>query len=369
MIKKTVIGLCALLSIAAIIATVYTVKSDAQDNEKGGHIYPATKVAVAKVEESLLARTLSGVGELEAAKQVFVAAETNGRIIGIDFNSGQQVKKGQRLVQLNDAVEQGELARLHAQLRNAQQLHSRTTQLFNKNMVAAAQVDSTRAEQDMAKGAIRQTQALIAQKSITAPFDGVIGIRQVHEGQYLNAGDPIATLINAETLKLNFSLDEQATPNLYIGQSVDILVDAYSGQIFPATIIAIDPLIGKSRTVQIQAELTNQEGKLKAGMYASVQVTPKNRDHILTVPETAVTYTAYGDTVFIIKKNEQNQLTAQRVAVKVGQRFQGKIEIIDGLNAGQNVITSGQLKLNDGSAVQLLKQDTLASHKPQMGES
>lgn len=358
--KKFIISLCAIFVITGGTTVIYSSYAQDDKEQQAAYQYPPVKVAVAPVTEESAPRTFYGVGELEAGRQVFVAAETNGRITQIDFESGQTVKKGQLLVQLNDAVEQADLARYQAQLRNATRLHNRTTTLANKHLVAEAQVDSTRAERDIAQGLIRQTQALIAQKAIRAPFDGIIGIRQVHEGQYLNPGEAIASLVDTQTLKLNFSLDEQASPELHIGQLVDIKVDAYPTKTFPARINAIDPIVGKSRTIQLQATLENSDGELKAGMYANVNVIRQTNNQVLTIPETAVTYTAYGDTVFIAEGSE-NAMTAKQISVKVGQRWAGKVEIEQGLKLGEKVITSGQLRLNNGSPITLVEQDTLAN--------
>lgn len=357
--KKTIVILCAVLITAGGGTAIYSSYAQDGKNEQDAYQYPPIKVALAPVTQDNAPRTFYGVGELEAGRQVFVAAETSGRITKIDFESGQQVKKGQILVQLNDAVEQADLARYQAQLRNAARLHDRTRLLADKNLVAEAQVDSTRAERDIAQSLIQQTQALIAQKAIRAPFNGIIGIRQIHEGQYINPGQNIASLVDTQILKLNFSLDEQSSPELYIDQLVDINVDAYPDRTFSARINAIDPLIGKSRTVQLQATLENSDGAVKAGMYANVNVVRQANSKVLTVPETAVTYTAYGDTVFIAEGNGE-AMTAKQVSVKTGQRWDGKIEIEQGLKDGDKVVTSGQLRLNNGSAITPVTQDTLA---------
>ncbi|MEQ5621111.1 efflux RND transporter periplasmic adaptor subunit [Providencia rettgeri] len=357
--KKTIMTLCSVLIAVGAGSAIYSTYAQNEEDEQAAYQYPPVKVALAPVSLDTAPRTFYGVGELEAGSQVLVAAETNGRITKIAFESGQQVKKGQLLVQLNDAVEQADLSRYQAQLRNAARLYERTRSLSAQHLVAEAQVDSTRAERDIAQGLIRQTQALIAQKTIRAPFDGTIGIRQVHEGQYLNPGEAIASLVDTQTLKLNFSLDEQASPELHQDQIVDITVDAYPNKTFPARITAIDPLIGKSRTIALQATLENSDGTLKAGMYANVNVVRQASNEVITIPETAVTYTAYGDTVFITQ-GEGDAMTVKRVSVKTGQRWDGKIEIEHGLSANDKVVTSGQLRLNDGSAVTPVAQDTLS---------
>ncbi|MBH2698292.1 MULTISPECIES: efflux RND transporter periplasmic adaptor subunit [Serratia] len=354
MMKRYLI-IAALL--AALAAAAVAMRSTARQNE-GAPAYPPVKVALAPALREQAARSYAGVGELEAASQVAVAAETSGRITRILFESGQTVRQGQLLVQLNDAVEQAELVRLQAQLRNADLLLARMRKLMNLNATARQQLDDALAERDMALGAVQETQAKIAQKAIRAPFAGTIGIRRVHEGQYLNAADAVANLVDADTLRVNFSLDEQSSAGLALGQAVSVRVGAYPDRAFPAAITAIDPMIGKSRTVQVQATLTNRQGLLKAGMYAGIRVTQQQRVAVLTVPETALTYTAYGDTVFLAQQGEKG-MTVKRVSVAVGERNDGRVEIVSGLQEGARVVTSGQLKLSDGMAAEPVAQDTL----------
>lgn len=358
--KKKLKGLAVIAAGVIIAAVVYTAVSVEDTTLTATAPTPKTKVALATVERSNVPRFISGIGELEAARQVQVAAEVGGRATKILFESGQSVAAGQLLVQLNDAPEQAERIRLQAQLRNAQSVHTRTRKLVAANAATQEQLDTALAARDMALGELGQTQAKIAQKAIRAPFAGVIGIRRVHEGQYLNAGDPIASLVDARTLHANFSLDEQSSPALHIGQSVQVLVDALAHRSFKAKVSAIDPLIGQSRTVQVQATMADPDSLLKAGMYASIQVARRDTQAVLTVPETAVTYTAYGDTVFVAHPDDQQTLIVKRVAVTVGARQEGRVEIEHGLHENEQVVTSGQLKLSDGMAVEAVKEDTLA---------
>ncbi|MBB5609606.1 MULTISPECIES: efflux RND transporter periplasmic adaptor subunit [unclassified Janthinobacterium] len=314
---------------------------------------PATKVALVPVVSGTQERFFNGVGELEAVRQVQVAAETGGRVTHIAFESGQKVAAGAVLVQLNDAPEQAALLRLRAQLKNAESSYARTRQLLADKVATQEQLDAALATRDAALGEVRQTVALIAQKSIRAPFAGQLGIRRVHAGQYLNPADAIASLIDTQSLLVNFALDEQSSAALAPGQAVQVLVDAYPGRVFTAKIKAIDPLIARSRMVQVQAALDNPAGALKAGMYASVRVArEQEKTTQLTVPETAVTYSAYGDTVFVAQQDAKQGLIVKRVAVTLGERADGKVVIAKGLQAGQRVVASGQLRLADGMAVQ-----------------
>ncbi|MBS7779287.1 efflux RND transporter periplasmic adaptor subunit [Acidovorax sp. CCYZU-2555] len=353
--KKTVFFFTIVLSALAFTTIVY---STAPAPSPAAAAPPATKVALATVQRETLAQVFSGVGELESSRQVQVAAEVGGRVTKIAFESGQSVQAGQLLVQLNDAPEQAERQRLLAQSRNAQTLHARALDLLADNAATQEQVDNAAMERDMALGALRHTEAQIAQKAIRAPFAGVLGIRRVHEGQYLNPADAVVSLVDARTLHANFALDEQASPQLKPGQAVTLRIDAYPERRFSARITAVDPLIARSRTVQLQATLGNADGALRPGMFAQVEVARPDARQALTLPETAVTYTAYGETVFIAQPGEGQALSVKRIAVTTGARQGGRVQIVSGLSAGDKVVTSGQLKLVDGMAVEAVA-DTL----------
>ncbi|MCP1712083.1 multidrug efflux system membrane fusion protein [Kerstersia gyiorum] len=262
-------GMAAVSVAVAALALVVLLLTDRSSAQAGG-AWPATKVALAQAERIAAPRALHGVGALEAARQVSLAAEVSGRVTRIAFESGQSVKAGQLLVQINDAPEQAERLRLQAQLRNAETVLARTRVLRADKVATQEQLDNATAARDMARGELRRVEAVIAQKAVRAPFDGVVGIRRIHEGQYLNAGDAIASLVDARTMHVNFSLDEQAVRHLHVGQPVALQLDAWPDQAFEARITAIDPMIGESRTVQVQASLPNETGVLRAGMFAGI---------------------------------------------------------------------------------------------------
>lgn len=355
------------LSRGLVIASALWLAACTESPGDGGS-WPATKVALAPVERAEARRTFHGVGELEAARQVELAAEVAGRVSRIAFSSGQRVRKGDLLVQLNDAAERAERLRLRAQLRNAETALARIRRLHADRVVTREQLDNATTAHDMAHGELQRIEAVIAQKAILAPFAGVIGIRRVHEGHYLSAGDAIASLVDADTLHVNFALDEQAVPHLRVGQPVQVRVDAWPEREFEAEVSAIDPLVGPVRTVQLQASILNAEGLLQAGMFAKVRVLRQTPSPVLTVPETAVTYSAYGQTVFVAEKNEQEVLSVRRVAIRAGERWQGRIEIESGLREGEQVVVSGQLRLSDGLPVEAVTRDAmLGDHSEQSG--
>jgi len=345
-------GALALGGLALVIAMDRTAPAQASA------AWPATKVALASVTAVQAPRQRFAVGELEAANQVQLAAESAGRVTRIAFESGQRVKAGQLLVQLNDAPEQAERLRLRAQLRNAEALLERTRKLRTANVSTQEQLDNASTAMDMARGELQQVEARIAQKAIVAPFSGKLGLRRVHQGQYLNPGDSIASLVAPNQLRVNFSLNEQAVADLQDGQALHLSVDALPEQSFPARISAIDPMISSSRLVQVQAVLENPDGRLQPGMYASVRLDAQQAPRVLSLPETAVTYSAYGQTVFVARQGEDG-LRVSRVGVTTGERWQGRVEITSGLAEGERAVVSGQLKLSDGMQVEPVAEDTL----------
>lgn len=359
---KALLCLSALVvSGAALVAWQHT--SVAQEPEPVA--VSRTKVALAEVQRAPDQLFFTGVGELEAARQVLIPAEIGGRIARIRFTSGQQVRRGDVLVSLNDAPERAERTRLQAQLTNARINHRRLQQLQQENAATQEQVDNALAARDMAAGELAHNEALLEQKTIRAPFDGRLGIRQVHEGQYLNVGDTLTSLTDTGTLYVNFSLDEQSSAHLVPGLPVQVRVDA-TAQHLQARITAVDPLIGRARTVQVQAMLDAPHASLKAGMHAKVEVQGPVVGSTLSVPETAITYTPYGDMVFVASHDEpEGEWTVKRVPVTVGQRRDGRAVLEKGVAEHDQVVVSGQLKLADGMVVEATD-DSLQAEMPRV---
>ena len=354
--KRMLLG----VGVAVLGALVIFIAQPAQESSaRAMTAWPLTKVALATVTQTAAPREAFAAGELEAAHQVQVAAETPGRITHIAFTSGQAVKAGQLLVQLNDAPEQAERLRLHAVLVNARTLFQRSHTLRAKNAVSQEALDNATATLEMAKGELQKIDALIAQKAIRAPFAGKVGIRRVHQGQFVQAGEAVVSLVDARHLHVNFTLHEKAAADLRVGQGVELNVDALPHRELSAQVNAIDPMIGKSRSVQVQASLANPDGQLQAGMYASVRLGAAVPTMVVAVPETAVTYTAYGQTVFLASEGTDRSLTVSRIQVTTGERWKGQVEITSGLKAGDRVVVSGQLKLSDGMPVEAAAEDSL----------
>ncbi len=355
--KKALIG--GLLAVGLLVS-IWAVKGWPSKQPDDGAGWPATKVALAQAVRMRAPRLASAVGELEAIRQVQLATEVSGQVVDIGFDSGQTVKAGQLLVQLNDAVEQADLVRLKAQLRNAEAVYARTRQLLAQRAATREQLEQALAARDMAKGEVRKVEALIAQKAIRAPFAGTTGIRRVHQGQYLQAGQAVAALVDAQALNVNFSLAEQAAAWAKAGLPVTMRVDAHPERVFDAVIGAVDVMVDGSRTLAVQARLPNEEGLLRAGSFAAVSVARPGSEQVLAIPESAVTYTAYGETVFAAAQDERQGWSVRKLAVHTGERWDGLVEVVSGLEEGDHVVVSGQLKLGDGMPVVPMPSDALA---------
>lgn len=319
---------------------------------------PPTAVSVAEAKSEVVPNLLTAVGGLAAVHQVDVTADVNGRVTEIKFEPGTHVEAGTPLVQLFDAPEQGDLANYKAQATVAQLSLDRAKQLAARQFGPQATVDQAQAAYDQAQAGIAKTEALISQKLVRAPFAGDLGVRKVELGQYLTAGTAIVSLTDLSELWANFTVPEKDSGNLKVGQQVRLKVDAYPGRTFDGKITTIEPQIAAdTRNIRVQATIANPDRILKPGMFVTTTVVLPDKPPVITVPETAVDYTLYGDSVFVIteKKEEDGKtsLSAVRTFVQTGNRVDGRAEIIKGLKPGDKVVAVGQLKLQSGAAVSI----------------
>ncbi|WP_315782650.1 MULTISPECIES: efflux RND transporter periplasmic adaptor subunit [unclassified Bradyrhizobium] len=317
---------------------------------------PPLNVTAATASTETVPNLLTAVGDLAAVHQVNVTSDASGRITEIMFMPGTTVKQGTPLVQLYDAPEQGDLANYKAQVTVAQLSLDRAKQLASRQFGPQATVDQAQAAYDQAQAGVAKTEALIAQKLVRAPFDGDLGVRKVEVGQYLSAGTQIVSLTDLSQLWVNFTVTEKDSGQLKVGQTVRIGVDAYPGKTFEGKITTIEPQIATdTRNIRVQATIANPEHILKPGMFATTTVVLPDKPPVLTVPETAVDYTLYGDSVFVINEKKADDgkvtLTADRTYVQTGDRINGRAVILKGLKEGDRVVAVGQLKIQSGAAV------------------
>jgi len=317
---------------------------------------PPSAVTIAEAKSEVIPNLLTAVGDLAAVHQVNVTSDVNGRITDILFKAGAGVKEGTPLVQLFDGPEQADLSSFKAQATMAQLSLERAKQLASRQFSPQATVDQAQSAFDQANAGIARTQAVISQKLVRAPFDGELGVRKVEVGQYLTAGTQIVSLTDLSELYANFTMPEKDSGQLKVGQIVRIKVDAYPGKSFEGKITTIEPQVSTdTRNIRVQATIANPEKILKPGMFATTTVVLPDKPAVITIPETAVDYTLYGDSVFLIteKKAEDGKtsLSATRTFVQTGNRIEGRAEILKGLKPGDRVVAVGQLKLQSGSAV------------------
>jgi multidrug efflux system membrane fusion protein len=320
--------------------------------------HPPTPVSIATAKSEVIPNLLTAVGDLAAVHQVNVTSDVSGRITQIMFEAGTTVKAGSPLVQLFDAPDQGDLANFKAQAVVAQLSLDRAKQLAARQFGPQSTVDQAQATFDQANAGIAKTQAIISQKLVKAPFDGVLGVRHVEVGQFLTAGTQIVSLTDLSTLYANFTVTEKDSGQLKVGQTVRIVVDAYPNRNFEGKITTIEPQIATdTRNIRVQATLANPDHILKPGMFTTTTVVLPDKPPAITVPETAVDYTLYGDSVFLLTEKKaddgKTSLTAVRTFVRTGDRIDGRAEILSGVKDGDRVVAVGQLKLQSGAAVSI----------------
>ena len=318
---------------------------------------PPAQIAAVTAETQSVPRFATAIGSLAAVHQVTITPEVGGKVTAIVFKSGATVKAGDPLVQLNDAPDRGDLANYEAQARMASLSLERNTRLANRQFASRETVDQNQTQFDQAKAQIAKTEAIIEQKLIRAPFAGRLGIRQVEVGQYVSPGAAIVTLTDLKELYVNFTLASTWRGQITLGQKVNVTADAFPGRVFTATITTIEPQIrSDTRSMTAQGTLANPDEALLPGMFVNVAVVLPPEPDKVVLPETAVDYTLYGDSVYVVREegsdaNGKPITKAYRTPVKVGPRWGGKAAILDGVKPGDKVVAAGQIKLQDGAQV------------------
>src|SRR5499427_8130624 len=320
---------------------------------------PPAQISAVEVKTETVPRFANGIGSVTAVHQVTINPEVGGRVTKIFFEAGAVVKASDPLVQLNDAPERGDLASYEAQARLGEVEVQRSSQLAQRQFASRETLDQRQSQLDQARAMILKTEALIAQKLIRAPFAGKLGVRQIEVGQYLTTGAPIVTLTDLSTLYVNFTLPGRQRPEIKVGQQVAVRSDAFPGRAFDAKVTTIEPQISAdTRTIMVQATMQNPDDALLPGMFVDAQVVLPPQPDMLVLPATAVEYTLYGDSVFVIRDdgkdaNGEPILKAVRTPVKTGARWGQNVAILDGLKPGERVVSAGQVKVQNGAQVKI----------------
>ncbi len=315
---------------------------------------PAVAVSATPALQEEWADELHAIGSIVATKAITIAPEVNGTVTGIHFESGAKIAHEDQIISLNDSAERADLDRYLAQLEIAKLTLDRSKKLSSQKVESKADFDQKKANMDQAQALVDQAKATIAKKNITAPFSGILGIRKVNLGDYLQAGTPVVTLTNDDLLFINFNIAERFADKIKSGQIIHFTVDAMETQEFDGNITSIDPQISQDiRNIPVQATAKNKDGKLKSGMFATIRIVLSDKKPTVTVPETAIEYGLYGSSVYIIDQSDPKNMTVKKSFVKTGVNRKGRVAILSGVNKDDLVVTAGQLKLNNGAAIVL----------------
>jgi membrane fusion protein, multidrug efflux system len=333
---------------------------------------PPTAVTTTIAAQSEWQPTLDTIGSVAAINGVTVSTDLAGIVDKIAFTSGTEVKAGDLLVHLNTDQEQAQLEQAKAQLTLAQVTLNRDRDLLAKRTIAQQDYDTAEATHGQMQATVDQYRALIARKTLRAPFDGFVGIRQVNLGQYLNTGDAVVTLQSFDPIYLNFTLPQQDLSKLACGQDVNVRLDAYGDIVFTGKINAINSLVDQAtRNVQVQATLPNADHKLRPGMFAKVSVVMPQREPVIALPVSSVHYAPYGDSVFVVgdDKDEDGKpiKSVKEQFVKLGTARGDLVSVISGVKPGDEIVTSGVFRLRSGAPVLInnkVQPDSEASPTP-----
>ena len=342
---------------------------------------PAATVTAEKAKVEEWVDRVHSIGTMVAIEGVDVSPQQGGMVVEYFFDSGDDVEKGAKLVKLDTSVEEADLANNKATLVQAKLDYDRQVNLVKKGAASQAVLDQTIAKRDSAAAEVQKVEAIIAQKTITAPFSGRLGLRRVEKGQYVSVGQALVWLQALDPIWVDFPVPESEVARFKLGSPIEVTVDAYPGEIFKGKVEAFDARLNQdARTLMVRGTLPNPERKLLPGMFANAAVLAGEPKQVVTVPRTALTYSLYGDSVWVVKHEAaqappapaptskkaepvgtaiaadappaEPKLKAERRFVRVGATQGDRIAIAEGIKAGEEVVTSGQLKLQQGAADQ-----------------
>ncbi len=314
---------------------------------------PPVVISAAEVVRENWRPSVQAVGSLAAVAGIEVRNEVAGQVRTIHFRSGAPAQQGELLLELDDSTDQAELKGLLAEQTLAQLKFERVAKLVREKSVSRSDHDEARATLDNAQAAVAAKRALIAKKRIRAPFDGHLGIRRVDLGEYLEAGTAIVPLEKLDPIFVDFTLPERELARISADQTIELQVQAYPQARFEGRISALDPGIDTgSRSFRIQGVVENRDLRLRPGMFAAVRVLLPETESVLTVPDTAISYAPYGDSVFVIEADQGTSKVTRR-QIQTGGTRQGRVAVLSGLREGETVVSAGHNKLRSGQIVEI----------------
>lgn len=358
MAKRIIISIAVMLGVMILIYGVWGVKLYAAIKQFK-NMKQEVVVSDAPAQQETWKPYFTSVGNLTPVQGVDVSNQLAGNVTGIYFQSGTQVNKGQLLVQLDDSSQRAQLVGLQAQVKLAQLNYARAQELIKQHLISASDLDTAENNLKQAQSNLQNDLSVIDKLAIRAPFSGQIGIRNVNLGQYLPVGTSIAGLQSLDRLYVQFGLPEQDLAPLARGQQVEVTVDAYPGKVFNGELNAINSAVDpNTHNISVQAIIHNAGHLLRAGMFANVRVYAGAPQTVVTVPTSAVDYSLYGSSVFIVKSEGKGTdgkpiLKVTQQFVTTGQERDGRVAITQGLKAGDVIVTAGQQKLQNGMQVEI----------------
>jgi len=307
---------------------------------------------------------INSIGFVEPNHGVSLAAELSGKVAAINFESGQRIELNQVLVELDQSVEQANLDSAEGKLPFTKATFERMKKLVDKGNVSKEDFDKSQSDYQELLAQIEGLKATIERHNIIAPFSGTAGISNIHLGQYLQPGDKITRLEDTSLMRIRFTIAQSDISRISVGQKINIMVDAFPETPFSGEVTAVDSFVNPlSGVLQVQASIPNNTGQLRSGMYARIMIVLPTEEKQIVLPETAVSFALYGESIFIIEeaKDKTGQLykKVKQVVVKVSSRMGNKVKISSGIKSGDQIVTSGQVKLSNGSRVKIVKSDTL----------
>lgn len=352
--RRLIFAVVAVVGLIVLIAGIKAIGiyRMIQQAKAGG--VPAQTVTATKAAYSDWQPEITAVGSVRAVRGVDITTEVTGLVRSVDFRSGGDAKRGQVLVRLNSDADVATLHSLEAAADLAATVYARDKMQFEAQAISQAQLDADAADLKNKRAQAAAQAALVEKKILRAPFDGRLGITTVNPGQYLNTGDKVVTLQELDPVYVDFRLPQEQLAQVHPGLEVRLTLDAFPGESFPGKINAVDPLVDSgSRNFQAEATIANPARKLLPGMFVRVTVLSGAQQHYLTLPQTSITFNPYGSTVFLVKKDEKGKSTAQQTFVTTGPTRGDQIAVLKGINDGDEVVTSGQLKLKNGTPIDI----------------
>ncbi|EGQ8114482.1 multidrug efflux RND transporter periplasmic adaptor subunit VmeC [Vibrio parahaemolyticus] len=357
--KKWILMLSIVLLLFGSVVTYRLIDIKQKMDAFASRPEPEFPVTITKVKAVDWVPVIEAIGFIEPNQGVTVANETSGVIDKIAFESGTQVEAGQPLVLLDSEVEKANLKSSQAKLPAAEAKYKRYQGLFKKGSISKEAYDEAEANYYSLKADIESLKATIDRREIKAPFAGVVGIRNVYLGQYIQAGSDIVRLEDSSVMRLRFTVPQTDISRIKLDQEVDIFVDAYPDQPFKGSISAIEPAVNvQSGLIQVQADIPNSDGKLRSGMFARANIIMPKLANQVTLPQTAITFTLYGDNVYIVTEEDGEKRVKQHV-VKVGERTKDIAHILEGVKPGDVVVTSGQVRLSNHAKVSIVESNAI----------